>query len=255
MTRCDTCQIGVRWCICPYRDMAMPHAANVAVDFCLILHRNETMKPTNTGRLIGDLLPHNTHAYLWNRTAPDPLLLNFLAAREDTTYLVFPASYCKESDAPNDSNDTQELHMQTRRIVDISTIPKCPRPTFILLDGTWKQARKMFHMGEWMKQIPIVRFDLDSGSSYQLRQGSNASQVSTLEAAAGLLELTGNDDGASVMRDYFAVFNEHYAASRQCRSPQRVDAMDRLANRMLADSTDCTQTRMPQSTDSKSLRK
>lgn len=222
LTRCENCQLGVRWCICQYRNAVMQRQLHAKVDFCLLMHRQETMKPTNTGRLIADVLPENTHAYLWHRTEPDPLLLQFLNSRNDNVWILFPESYL-------DATQHDVVARKPRRVVAIADIvANGQRPTFLLLDGTWKQARKMFHMSTWMQHIPVVKLQMNTHGSYRLRQGSHDVQVSTLEAAAGLLEASGDAPVARVMRDYFDTFNEYYAASRGSRWPQQQPSMERL---------------------------
>ena len=227
ITRCDNCQLGVRWCICQYRHAVTQRRLAASADFLLLLHRYETMKPTNTGRLIGDVLPDSTHAYLWDRTEPDPLLLEFLKNRDGNLWILFPDSYCN-------ATEHDVVERKPRRIDTTADITAAKvRPTFILLDGTWKQARKMFHMSAWMQHIPVVQLPLEqiqmnTDGGYRLRQGAHDMQVSTLEAAAGLLQAMGDGQTAAVMRDYFDTFNEYYAASRGSRVPLQQPAMDRL---------------------------
>jgi len=227
ITRCENCQLGVRWCICQYRKAVEQRNLAASADFLLLLHRNETMKPTNTGRLIGDVLPGSTHAYLWDRTEPDALLLEFLKNRAGNLWILFPDSYCN-------ATEHDVVARKPRRIDTLADIAATKvRPTFILLDGTWKQARKMFHMSTWMQHIPLVQLPvaqlkMNTEGGYRLRQGAHDMQVSTLEAAAGLLEAMGDDNTALVTRDYFDTFNEYYAASRGSRTPQPMPAMERL---------------------------
>jgi DTW domain-containing protein YfiP len=228
LTRCENCQLGVRWCICQYREAVAQRQLQTRADFCLLMHRHETMKPTNTGRLIADVLPQNTHAYLWDRTEPDPLLLEFLNARAGNLWILFPENYCIAS-AEDIAGNINAANRRPRCVVPIENITaECAHPTFILLDGTWKQARKMFHMSEWMWHIPVVQLTINADCNYRLRQGSHDMQVSTLEAAAGLLEASGDAPVACVMRDYFDTFNEYYAASRGSRRPEQQPSMQRL---------------------------
>ncbi|MNT97512.1 DTW domain protein [compost metagenome] len=51
----------------------------------------EPLKPSNTGRLIADILPE-TQAFLWSRTEVDPALLAAINDPERQPYVVFPAS-------------------------------------------------------------------------------------------------------------------------------------------------------------------
>ena len=43
--------------------------------FCLLMFDTEPMKPSNTGRLIADILPDTT-AFQWSRTEPSQDLLD-----------------------------------------------------------------------------------------------------------------------------------------------------------------------------------
>lgn len=72
MVRCQHCLLPVTNCLC---DTITPHSARSR--FCLIMFDTEPLKPSNTGRLIADILP-DTHAFLWSRTEPDPALLTAL---------------------------------------------------------------------------------------------------------------------------------------------------------------------------------
>ncbi|MDR4299529.1 DTW domain-containing protein, partial [Bacillus anthracis] len=86
--------------------------------FCLIMFDTEPLKPSNTGRLIADILP-NTQAFLWARTEVDPELLAAIRDSSRQPYVVFPEKYADP--------DRQVLNQ-----LPISDKP----PLFILLDGT-----------------------------------------------------------------------------------------------------------------------
>jgi len=72
--RCDACQLRHDWCACDWRP-----ALKAKAGFCLMMYDSEPMKPSNTGRLIADVLPDSTWAFLWSRTEPHPELLALLA--------------------------------------------------------------------------------------------------------------------------------------------------------------------------------
>ena len=57
--RCQTCLLPKRHCICATREI---HQATSR--FCLVMFDTEPMKPSNTGRLIADVLP-DKQAFLW----------------------------------------------------------------------------------------------------------------------------------------------------------------------------------------------
>ncbi|MBO2029052.1 DTW domain-containing protein [Klebsiella pneumoniae] len=58
----------------------------------LVMFDTEPMKPSNTGRLIADILP-DTEAFQWSRTEPPQALLDLVAHPDYQPMVVFPASY------------------------------------------------------------------------------------------------------------------------------------------------------------------
>lgn len=67
--RCQGCLLPQQNCLCA---TIKPLQANSR--FCLITFGAEPLKPSNTGRLIADILP-DTLAFTWSRTEVDPGLL------------------------------------------------------------------------------------------------------------------------------------------------------------------------------------
>ncbi len=56
--------------------------------------------------------------------------------------------------------------------------------TLIVLDGTWRKAKKMWFVNEWLQALPAVNLQGAPKSQYQIRSSSIAGGVSTLEAVA-----------------------------------------------------------------------
>ncbi len=56
--------------------------------------------------------------------------------------------------------------------------------TLIVLDGTWRKAKKMWFMNEWLHQLPPVVLVDAPKSQYQIRSSTISGGVSTLEAIA-----------------------------------------------------------------------
>lgn len=112
--RGEHCLLPRRRCLCA---TIMPRQASSR--FCLVMFDAEPLKPSNTGRLIADILP-TTQAFLWSRTQPDPAMLAAVADPDRQPYVVFPASHTPGG----------------RRIVN-HILPDARPPLFILLDGTW----------------------------------------------------------------------------------------------------------------------
>lgn len=195
VVRCDGCRLPALNCLCPYRVETTSR-----VRFWLVTHRLERYKPTNTGRLIKDCLP-DTEIFGWERTQPDPRLLEHLADPAYAPFLIFP--------------DDQEDY--AHRVVDYQDPGAGKIPVFIILDGTWRQARKMFRHSPYLAELPIVSLNTQRHTRYQLRTPASVQHLCTAEVAAELLRQAGEEAPACVLDDYFDAFNASYAASRKHR--------------------------------------
>ncbi|MDU0355251.1 DTW domain-containing protein [Paraglaciecola aquimarina] len=74
-------------CICSQRPIIQSDCA-----FCLLMYKDEYYKPSNTGRVIADVIPDN-HAFVWHRVTPDPELLALLKHPDYAPIVVFPHEY------------------------------------------------------------------------------------------------------------------------------------------------------------------
>lgn len=196
--RCGRCQLGIHACICPWRSQMA-----IDIDVVLLMHRDEVFKPTNSGRLIADLFPHNTYVFEWSRTQPAGTLLALLSDSTRYPVVVFPP-------------EEQSLR---RVYTQKPNLKKGQRLTLVLLDGTWKQARKMFKTSQWLQALPLMTLAEARPAQYSIRQAAIAGQLSTAEAAAALLESCDEPLAAQLLSDYFSVFNQHYVATRTSVKP------------------------------------
>ena len=200
VVRCEHCQLAGFACICPWRPELVSR-----VEFILLMHSDEVFKPTNTGRLIADVLPLQTHAFCWSRTEPAQELLDLLNDSRRRCLIVFPV------DANSASAKPRTL------IADLPVDDKVN--TFILLDGTWKQSGRMFHLSRWLDEIPCVVLPEMLMRGYAVRKSHQEDYLSTAEAAALCLEVAGESRTACVLQDYFQLFNQHYLATRGVYAP------------------------------------
>lgn len=59
----------------------------------------------------------------------------------------------------------------------------------IVLDGTWRKARKLLYLNPKLAALPQVRLPAAGGSAYRLRKAPQAGALSTVEAVAQALNL------------------------------------------------------------------
>ncbi len=186
--RCELCQLKTTLCIC--QDAPQPTSD---VDFLLIMQRIELFKPTNTGRLIADVFPENTFAFCWSRLEPPKELLDFLQDPCREFVIVFPAS------------DEKRKVLSTP-----PPVSKGKKLTYIILDGTWRQGRRMFNHSRWLDAFPALTLRPEQKALYATRKAAHADYLSTAESAVLALHLAGKTESAQALMNYFELFHSRY---------------------------------------------
>ena len=199
--RCLGCRVIFSHCLCALRPQVTTHAG-----LCLIMCENEPLKPSNTGWLIADVVP-DTAAFGWSRTQVDPALPALLADPQWAPCLVFPGEFA----AP------------ARVVTEVPEVPG-KRPLFVLLDGTWSQARKMFGKSPYLDHLPVLSLQPNQLSRYRLRRSTREDHLCTSEVAALCLALGGEPQAGEVLETYLDVFSNHYLNARQSVPPDWEDA-------------------------------
>ena len=191
ITRCHHCMLLPYLCICSIKKTVTSHSG-----FLLLMYDDEILKPSNTGRLIADLIP-DTQAYIWSRTEPNADMLALLADPQWWPVVVFPAEYA-----------------QQERVLPVGqSLPPLfegKRPLFILLDGTWSQAKKMFRKSPYLDNLPVLSFAPEKLSQYLVRKAAKDHQLATAEVASLVLERLGESNNAHLLDLLFSTFKENY---------------------------------------------
>ena len=202
--RCAGCRLIRSHCLCSLQ----PHVSTSA-GVCLLMSDIEPLKPSNTGWLIADVVT-DTFAFGWARTEVDPALLTLLADPQWQPYLVFPGEFVATSRVVSDlvSEVTGDLASEGG-----STGRK--RPLFVLLDGTWPEARKMFRKSPYLDNLPVLSLRPESLSSYRLRRSKRDDHFGTSEVGALCLVLAGEPHAGDVLAAYLDVFTHHYLTAKQ----------------------------------------
>lgn len=71
----------------------------------------------------------------------------------------------------------------------------------LVLDGTWKKVRRLFHLNPWLKTLPYIQIMPESLSRYTIRKSPRSDGLSTIEAAVTALNMIDSS------RDYQPVLN------------------------------------------------
>ncbi|WP_217551382.1 DTW domain-containing protein, partial [Pantoea sp. GbtcB22] len=75
---------------------------------------------------------------------------------------------------------------------------------FVMLDGTWTEARKMYRKSPWLDALPVMSHNVSAPSRYTLREAHGEGQHCTADVAAALLEQAGDLAAAAELQHYFA---------------------------------------------------
>jgi len=199
--RCEQCRIAVEHCICALSPKVVSNAG-----FLLLMYDTEVLKPSNTGRLIADVIP-DTFAFLWSRTEENTDLLNVLNDDQWQPFVVFPEQYVE----PEREVFKENLPIESGK-----------KPLFIMLDGSWREAKKIFRKSPYLNKFPVVAFDPEKvnneqmASRYQIRNATAENQFATAEVAARMLALVDENINANLLDLWFDVFSFQYQKSK-CR--------------------------------------
>ena len=217
--RCDLCRLSTTFCTCGIAPQEGTVKTNAG--FLLLMYDTEVLKPSNTGKLIADIVP-DTFAFLWSRTTKNEELQAVLDDPQWQPFVVFPQEY---------ADDNRQVHLNS-----VACEPH-KKPLFIMLDGSWREAKKMFRKSPYLDKFPLVSFDpkmlennlsspVGADSRYTVRKTELEHQFSTAEVAARVLDMFGEKDNGLLLDLWFDVFNYQYQKSVCQRNKGNPDAIE-----------------------------
>ncbi|AZG73413.1 tRNA-uridine aminocarboxypropyltransferase [Shewanella livingstonensis] len=205
LVRCNLCLLGELFCTCMHRQYLSTN-----VSFMLIMYNDEVLKPTNSGKLIADLIP-DTHAFLWTRTETDSTMLALLTDPQYQPFLVFPQQYLESDQAVVDQITAASL----------STVQgQSKTPLLVMLDGSWREAIKMYRKSPYLHQMPVLSFAPETLATYALRKGSHDFQLGTAEVAALALTAAQEPLNGVALSTWFDLFVESSLLGRNRRAKE-----------------------------------
>ncbi|MGJ8691121.1 MAG: tRNA-uridine aminocarboxypropyltransferase [Thalassotalea sp.] len=210
VVRCQQCLVAQENCICQFEQ-----TSSSSVGFVLLMNDGEVLKPSNTGKLIANVIP-NTYAFIWQRTEVDKDFLALLNNPKWQPMVIFPKEYAEPE--------------QTIFEDDIP-LTEGKKPLFIMLDGSWREARRMYRKSSYLHHLPMVSFasDFDFGdemkSRYQLREAAKTGHLATAEVAARVLTLVGEHQTANHLDLWLDLFIHQYQKSVGQKSISNINAL------------------------------
>lgn len=186
---CNRCGLPIVNCICESANKITSRAK-----FWFLSSEREFYRPSNTARLMKLINPESTEIYLWERTRTPEKLVEDIKSGKNDVYILFPA-------LDEELKSRQVEYRKTER-----------EPAFIILDGTWKEARRIFRKSEFLKDLPIISLEPSCKSKFDLRRGADEGELCTIEAAIEILRHSGETDNADIIEAYYSLFIKSYKA-------------------------------------------
>lgn len=155
---CPHCGVHINICVCDVCD-TVAHAPPLWV----LQHPTEVAHSKGTLRVADACLPG-----LRTLIGEQPDAFSTLSARSARVPMgvLFPTP----SSQPIETSDTSAVS------------------EWIVIDGTWRKARKIFLSNPWLNALPHFHFDAPPASAYRIRKAPRDDRLSTAEAIAYLLE-------------------------------------------------------------------
>ncbi|PRB80484.1 tRNA-uridine aminocarboxypropyltransferase [Pseudomonas sp. MYb185] len=185
--RCALCQRPPGHCLCHLLPSIASHTQVLVVQ-----HPDERKHALNTARLLvggllqAELLVAERLPASWCARLADP---------EWRTELLFPGQDVPVVQAPGED-------LRPRRLV--------------LLDGTWRKARKLLYLNPVLQGLPQVSLPAGLSSRYRLRKAPMAEGLSTIEAGMHALQvIEPQTDFSALLRPFDALIEGQIQAMGQ----------------------------------------
>ena len=179
---CPSCQTPLQRCYC---DLVTAVASKVEV--IIWQHPSEVDHPKGTVPLLSRSLPNS------RVISGEHFTLEQIESISDDgdkrLYLLFP----KSGDMfPSSPESTASIRL-------------------LVLDGTWRKARKLIYENPWLNTLPRINLHGDChdplASNYRIRKAEKEGQLSTLEATCSAIEqLEQNGDHCQPIRRAFNLY-------------------------------------------------
>jgi len=202
---CNECGLPVINCICKKLIQVRTKAK-----LWILSSEREFCRPSNTARLLKLINPDSTEIFQWERTKSPAQLITNISKADYRPFVVFPA-------------ETEELEKRT-----VQFEPTSKNPAFIILDGTWKEARRIFRKSDYLKDLPIVSIESNNATNYDLRRGAAEGNLCTIEAAIELLKMNEEPETSVAIEEYYKLFLKSYKAGVSGHSVKKEIVRDML---------------------------
>lgn len=190
-SRCERCLRPVAHCLC-----ALIPYISTRTQLLVIQHPSEHRHALNTARLLVAGIA-GAHLLIAEILAEDSAWYHLLADPDWQTEILFPGAGTP--------------------LLAATVDPQRPR-RLVLLDGTWRKARKLMHLNPLLQRLPKVALPEGLQSRYRLRKAPQPGALSTLEAGVQALQrIEPATDFSPLLKPFEALIDGQIAAMGQVR--------------------------------------
>ena len=166
---CPRCRRPESVCYC--HDLI---AYEAPVDILILQHPDESRHALNTATIV-TLSVGNAAILVGEDFSSDNRLLKRLNDPDCQPWLLFPKGGAVSLTAMANAAQGDK------------------KPLFILLDATWRKARKIYYLSTCLHTLPAVQITTDKLSAYRIRKVPAPGYLSTVEAAVEVLNAFDHD--------------------------------------------------------------
>jgi DTW domain-containing protein YfiP len=148
--------------------------------FTLLTSSKEILKPSNTGKLVKEVLKEGAEQICWNRLVPPAQLLKEIEV--GGVALLYPGTV---TESEGDLTGINQM---------------------ILIDSTWHEARKIHQRSPYLHKVRRVSLSPNRNSQYTLRKNQRESCLCTAECVIEILQSLGRIDDAEKLHQRFIEF-------------------------------------------------
>jgi len=178
----------------------------------LLTHERELNKTSNTGRLVKKCLSDSVEVIVWKRTEPDLNLVELI--NKGDVAMLYPdlPGQC----STNSKELEDEVNLPESVVLDElscdnkacdSKVSVEDFESFLILDSTWQEARKMYNRSVYLQQAKKISLQVDKPSTYRKRRNQIEGGLSTAECVIELLKQKDKQSLASELQKEFDAFN------------------------------------------------
>lgn len=176
--KCIVCDKALAACICQHITVI-----DSDIELIILQHPGEVKNAIGTARILNLSLPQ-CQIIIGENFTDNQQLNAILDDPKRQCYLLYPK---------DESIAAEHLVQHMDGIAEATDPDAKVKRTFILLDGTWRKAFKMYQSSANLHAIPAVRLNAEQASQYTIRQTSIEGGLSTVEAGFLLLSTLEQD--------------------------------------------------------------